>query len=107
MLGKDLIKDVLPNLGPDWGLCVTAPPAKDKTWFPQVTLAMAVAPGPGTAPVDEALFVSQVVERVAHMRLMTSAIGAAIPIPPEFVRSERDRWLYKYGTAADHSGATS
>ncbi len=54
--------------------------------------------------VDEALFVAQVAERVAHMHLLTR--GAAIPIPPEFVRSERDRWLYKYGTAADNSGAT-
>jgi L-fuculose-phosphate aldolase len=55
--------------------------------------------------IDEALFVTQVVERVAHMRLLTG--GAAIPIPSEYVRSERDRWLYKYGTAADHSGASS
>lgn len=53
--------------------------------------------------VDEALFVAQVVERVAYMRLMTSAIGGAVPIPPEYVRSERERWLYKYGTASDHA----
>jgi L-fuculose-phosphate aldolase len=52
--------------------------------------------------VDEALFACQIVERVAHMRLLTSGLGGAVPIPPEFVRSERDRWLYKYGTAADH-----
>jgi len=55
--------------------------------------------------IDEALFVTQVVERVAHMRLLTGS--AAVPIPQQFVDSERDRWLYKYGTAADHSGATS
>jgi L-fuculose-phosphate aldolase len=55
--------------------------------------------------IDEALFVTQVVERVAHMRLLTGE--AAIPIPLEYVRSERDRWLYKYGTAADHTGASS
>jgi L-fuculose-phosphate aldolase len=53
--------------------------------------------------IDEALFVSQVVERVCHMRLLTSAAGGAIPIPPQYVRSERERWLYKYGTAADHA----
>jgi L-fuculose-phosphate aldolase len=51
--------------------------------------------------VDDALFAAQVAERVAHMRLLTG--GAAIPIPPEHVRSERERWLYKYGTAADHA----
>ncbi|MEO8392077.1 MAG: class II aldolase/adducin family protein [Chloroflexota bacterium] len=55
--------------------------------------------------IDEALFVTQVVERVAHMRLLTG--GATIPIPQQFVDSERERWLYKYGTAADHSGASS
>jgi L-fuculose-phosphate aldolase len=49
----------------------------------------------------EALFVSRIVERVAQMRLLTSAIGKAIPIPKEFVESERERWLYKYGSAAD------
>src|SRR4051794_16018341 len=53
--------------------------------------------------VDEALFVAQVVERVAHMWLLTR--DAAVPIPQPFVDSERERWLYKYGTAADHSGA--
>jgi L-fuculose-phosphate aldolase len=55
----------------------------------------------------EALFVAQVVERVAHMRLITGVVGAAIPIPDEYVRSERERWLYKYGTAADRSGEPS
>lgn len=53
--------------------------------------------------VDDALFAAQVIERVAHMRLLTNTLGGAIPIPPEFVRSERERWLYKYGTAADHA----
>lgn len=51
--------------------------------------------------VDEALFACQIIERVCQMRLLTSAVGSAIPIPPEHVRSERERWLYKYGTAAD------
>lgn len=54
--------------------------------------------------IDEALFVAQIIERVAHMRLLTGE--AAIPIPPEYVRSERERWLYKYGTADDHTGAS-
>jgi len=49
----------------------------------------------------EALFTCQVVERVAQMRLLTNSLGGAVPIPPEFVRSERERWLYKYGSAAD------
>jgi len=51
--------------------------------------------------IADALFAAQIVERVAHMYLLTSAIGQPIPIPQEHVDSERHRWLYKYGTAAD------
>lgn len=49
----------------------------------------------------EALFTSQIVERVAQMHLWTSVVGGAVPIPQEFVMSERERWLYKYGKAED------
>jgi ribulose-5-phosphate 4-epimerase/fuculose-1-phosphate aldolase len=51
--------------------------------------------------VEEAVFTCIVAERVAQMRLVTSAIRPPIPIPPEYVVSERERWLYRYGTAAD------
>jgi L-fuculose-phosphate aldolase len=54
--------------------------------------------------LDEALFACQILERVAQMYLLTG--GHAVPIPPEHVRSERERWLYKYGTAADHQGGS-
>ena len=50
--------------------------------------------------LDEALFICIVVERIAQMRLLTGA-GAVVPIPPEHVASERDRFLHRYGTAAD------
>jgi L-ribulose-5-phosphate 4-epimerase len=53
--------------------------------------------------MEEALFTCQVAERVAHMYLMACAAGSPTKIPPEYVTSERDRWLYKYGTTADHS----
>lgn len=53
--------------------------------------------------VAEALFVAQVAERVAQMYLLTRGIGQPVPIPPEHVYSERERWLYKYGTAADNT----
>ena len=49
----------------------------------------------------EAVFTAQIVERVAEMRLLTGALGGAISIPPEFVVSERERWLYKYGRPED------
>ena len=51
--------------------------------------------------IEETIFTCQIVERIAQMRCLTSAIRPAIPIPPEFVVSERERWLYKYGTTAD------
>jgi hypothetical protein len=50
----DLVDDVLPNLGPDWGLCVL-PPA-DGAALPQMIAALAVKPGSGAEPVDETLF---------------------------------------------------
>ena len=45
VLGKDVIKEVLPALGPDWGLCVTAPPAESKHWAPQFLLGVRVSGG--------------------------------------------------------------
>jgi L-fuculose-phosphate aldolase len=56
--------------------------------------------------LEEALFACIVVERVAHMRLLTSS-GDAVSIPPEFVASERDRFLHRYGTAADRGSEAS
>jgi hypothetical protein len=50
-----VFREVLPYLGPDWGLWVTAPSAPDKEWFPQVTLALRVRPGGNGVPVDRAL----------------------------------------------------
>ncbi len=50
----------------------------------------------------EALFATRITERIAQMRLMTLGSGSIVPIPAEYVRSERERWLYKYGTQADH-----
>jgi len=41
--GVDLFKDVLPNIGPDWGVCVL--PAKDARHLPQMLVAVAVKPG--------------------------------------------------------------
>lgn len=59
-----------------------------------------VACGP-TLP--ETMFICQMVERIAHMRLLTESVGSAIPIENEFVRSERFRFLYKYGTESDRA----
>src|SRR5262249_26548574 len=52
-LDLDLVKDVLPNIGPDWGLCIASGPAKSD--FPHVLAALAVRPGPGKIAVDRTL----------------------------------------------------
>jgi hypothetical protein len=54
VLGKNVVKEVLPAVGPDWGLCVTAPP-EEKSWAPRVLFALRVAGGAGEDPVDRAV----------------------------------------------------
>lgn len=53
-LGLDFVKDVLPRLGPDWGLCIAA--ADDPNSFPHVIVALAVQPGPQPVSAGAALF---------------------------------------------------
>jgi L-fuculose-phosphate aldolase len=55
------------------------------------------------ATLEEALFTCVIVERVAQMYLLTSAAGGPLTIPQEFVISERERFLYRYGKAEDHA----
>ena len=56
VLGKDLAAEVLPCIGPDWGVCITAPPATDKGWAPYLIAALRVRPGDGESGVDRALY---------------------------------------------------
>jgi hypothetical protein len=42
---KDLVKEVLPFVGPDWGFCILAPSAEEKTWVPHSIWALRVRPG--------------------------------------------------------------
>src|SRR5262249_44766129 len=55
-LGRDIVKDILPYIGRDWGIRIWAPPGKDADWFPHVVLAVRIEPGPGETPVGETLF---------------------------------------------------
>lgn len=55
ILGKSVVKEVLPAVGPDWGVSVSAPPAKGKAWAPVVTVAVKVARGDESDPIDAAL----------------------------------------------------
>jgi hypothetical protein len=52
---KDFVKDILPCVGPDVGVSVTAPAPGDRSWVPQALLAVRVRPGERGAPVDQAL----------------------------------------------------
>ncbi|HVS35441.1 MAG TPA: DUF3352 domain-containing protein [Gemmataceae bacterium] len=54
-LGKDLIKDVLSHIGPDWGFCVMAPPAGSDGWLPEALIVVHIVRGDDAAPVDEVL----------------------------------------------------
>jgi L-ribulose-5-phosphate 4-epimerase len=51
--------------------------------------------------LEEAFVASQILEKAAFMMLAAAAKGEVIPIPEEHVRSERQRYLYKYGTVHD------
>jgi hypothetical protein len=51
-LGIDLAKDVLPNIGPDWGICIA--PGSNDSDLPAMVAALAVRPG--KVAVDQALY---------------------------------------------------
>jgi L-ribulose-5-phosphate 4-epimerase len=51
--------------------------------------------------LEEAFVACQILEKAALMMLTAGSLGPVIPIPEEFIRSERYRFLYKYGTASD------
>jgi hypothetical protein len=52
-LHLDFFKDLLPNIGQDWGICVL--PSRDAKQVPQTIFALAVKPGSKEKPVDQAL----------------------------------------------------
>jgi len=56
VLGRDVFQDVLPNIGPDWGLCIAAPPLTQGEWFPHVIGALRIQPGNKEPPLDRFLF---------------------------------------------------
>jgi hypothetical protein len=54
-IDKDVVKEVLPYVGPDVGVCVTAPATGEHSWVPKALLAVRVRPGDKGTPVDQAL----------------------------------------------------
>lgn len=51
--------------------------------------------------LEEAFVTNRILEKAALMMLVAGSRGPVVPIPEEFVKSERHRFLYKYGTAQD------
>ena len=49
----------------------------------------------------EAFVTAQIVEKAALMLLLTTGAGKLHSIPAKYVRAERNRYLYSYGTAKD------
>jgi hypothetical protein len=99
VLGKNLVKEVLPAIGPDAGLCVTAPPAEAKEWAPRLLAAVRVARGEEDEPIDQSLF--STVETwaqlavVGHNRLNPSQ---ALRLRTTFIDRSRVRYLQGEGT---------
>jgi hypothetical protein len=55
-LGRDVYRDVLPHLGPDWGGCILAPDPADKNWFPHAVLAVRVRNDDRRPALDQSLW---------------------------------------------------
>jgi hypothetical protein len=53
-VGKDFVKEVLPYIGPDWGLYIMAPRPEAKTWVPEGVCALRLSSG-GSAEADKAV----------------------------------------------------
>lgn len=51
--------------------------------------------------LEEAFVTSQILEKAALLLLLGARLGKVHSIPDKFVREERHRYLYKYGTAKD------
>jgi hypothetical protein len=90
ILGKDLLNDILPALGPDWGFCLAAPPARPgadagPAWFPDMFLAVRVAPKEEEAPVDQAILSAL----VFGARLVVLGHNKDHPDKPLFLKTAR------------------
>ncbi len=53
-VGKDFVKEVLPCIGPDWGLCILAPRPEARSWLPEGIAVLRLSSG-GAAEADKAV----------------------------------------------------
>jgi hypothetical protein len=68
-LGRDVVKELLPSIGPDWGVCVSPPSPDAGGWAPPVVAAVRLARGDEADPTDEAVLAA------AHSAAMFAVLG--------------------------------
>ncbi len=99
VLGKDVVKEILPAFGPDWGLCVTAPTPESKHWAPRMLFAVKVAAGEGSDPIDEALLMG--VHTLTQMAILShnkQSSGQMITLRTTVLDKVKVRYLQGEGT---------
>jgi hypothetical protein len=84
----DVEQDVLANLGPDWGFCLVAPTAKEKSPLPTLLTALRIRPGDKQQPVGKAL--SDV------LTLLAGLAAIAYPEPLTIKSVQQDKVEVKY-----------
>lgn len=54
-LGRNVVGEVLPALGPGWMVWLASPPGGEKTWLPEAFFALQIRPGDPEVPLDRAI----------------------------------------------------
>jgi hypothetical protein len=106
-LDKDVVKEVLPCLGPDFGMCLIAPQDGSSNWLPHAIAAVRVRPGDKPPALDHALYAAatalaqaavvehnrkndqRMVLKTAHqdkveIKYLTGAVGLPAGLQPAF-----------------------
>lgn len=83
VLGRDVVKEVLPAVGPDWIAFLTAPAKSSKELLPSMTAAVRLARGSDDDPLDAAIV--QAVHSFAQLAVL--AHNKAHPDRPLLVRT--------------------
>jgi hypothetical protein len=103
-LGKDVVKEVLPALGPDWGLCLSAPPAEAKSWAPRLLVALRLAPAEKSA-AEAGAGVDQAVLSAVNSWALLAVLGhnkkhADQPVSLKTLMADRQPIKYVAGEGA-------
>ena len=55
VFGKNNLPHLLGQIGPDWGICVTAPPSDSKAVLPEIVAALRIRPGKEKGKVEQSI----------------------------------------------------